>query len=123
MQTSIFATIATLAGLATVSQVSAPIDAAYFDGSSDLCAIYLDQSADGTYLAALAAEGTEGEYVFSLRQGGSGGSSQIVQSGEFFADAEGPILLSEMTLDLSGTYEASLQTYSWNGEFMCRAII
>jgi len=123
MQGPIYATMAIIAGLATGTQLSTPIDAEYIRDAPELCAIYLDESPDGTYLAAYAAEGIDGEYVFSLRESGPDGTSQITQSGEFIAGNEGPTLLSEMMLDLSGSYEASLQTYTWEGEFTCRAIV
>lgn len=124
MQGSITAAFALIAGLATANTGAFPINAdGYGYETSDLCGIYLDEGPDGTYLAAYAAEGTEGEYIFSLRQGGPDGTSQITQSGEFAAFDGEDALLSEMTLDLYGTYEASLQTYSWDGEFLCRVIV
>jgi len=123
MQGPIAATVALIAGLTAAGQSSTAFDVSYMDENSEPCGIYMDQSADGTYLAAYAAEGLEGEYVFSLRQAGPNGSSQITQSGEIDTYDEGPTLLSEMTLDLSGDFEASLQTYSWDGEFTCRVIV
>jgi len=124
MQGPIYATMAIIAGLATAGEFASPQEISYEDEyEPKLCTIYLDESADGLYLAAYAAEGLEGEYAFSLRQAGPSGTSQITQSGEFLADDEGPTLLSEMSLDLDGSFEASLQTYTWDGEIMCRAII
>lgn len=127
MQGSFAATFALIAGLATAGQPAPQesylYDAAYLDETSDLCGIYLEESVDGTYIAAYAAEGLEGEYVFTLRQEGPGGSSQISQSGEFESLTYGATLLSEMNLASDGTYEASLQTYGWDGTFTCRAIV
>jgi len=127
MQGSIAATFAVIAGLATAGhpapQDSYVYDAAYLDESSELCGIYLEESLEGTYLAAYAAEGLEGEYVLTLRQEGPGGSSQISQSGEFESLDYGATLLSEMNLSSDGYYEASLQTYAWDGTFTCRAIV
>jgi hypothetical protein len=123
MQGSFTAAMTVIAGLATAGQTTAPFEAAYADGASDLCGIYLEESPEGLYLAAYAAEGVAGEYVLSLRQEGPGGTSQVTQSGEIEPDVDGPTLLSEMTLTPGGHFEASLQTYGWDGSFLCRAIV
>jgi len=127
MQGSFAATFAVIAGLAGLGQAPEPTpisyDAAYFDETSELCGIYMERGSDGTYLAAYAAEGVEGEYVLNLRQTGPDGTSQISQSGAFESIDYGPTLLSEMTLASDDEFEASLQTYTWDGEFICRAII
>jgi hypothetical protein len=98
-----------------------------YDGSdfepAPLCSLYAEDGPQGTYIAAYASEGTAGEYVLSLRQSGSGGTSQITQSGEFESLPGEEVLLSEMTLSLDGSLEVSLQTYSWDGEFICRDIL
>ena len=83
----------------------------------------MEEGLDGTYLAAYAAEGLSGEYVLILRQSGPNGTSEISQSGEFESYDYGATLLSEMSLASDGHLEASLQTYSWDGAFTCRAIV
>lgn len=122
MQSPLFATIAAIAGLAAVSS---PDDAtyAYFEETNEQCAIVAEYEGDQMYLTAWAAEGNEGEYVLSLRQEGPNGTSQITQSGEFLAETDGPTLLSQMSLSADGHYTASLQTYTFAGQFTCRAFV
>lgn len=123
MQSTLFAAIATLTGLAAVGAAQDTTEYAYFEESNEQCAIVTEYEGDQMYLTAWAAEGTEGEYVLSLRQEGPGGSSSISQSGDFEPEFEGPTLLSEMSLPADGSYTASLQTYTFAGEFTCRAIV
>ena len=63
-----FAVIATLAGMTGEPVTPVSYDAAYFDETSQLCGIYMEETYDGTYLAAYAAEGVEGEYVQRRRR-------------------------------------------------------
>ncbi len=123
MYGSIYTALALIAALASADRAAFAADAEYAEEAPELCAIYFDESTEGTYLTAYAAEGIAGEYVFNLRQAGPGGTSQITQSGEFEPALEGPTLLSEVMLDLDGEFEASLQTYTGDGEFVCRAIV
>ncbi len=121
MQGTIYAALAALAALAATTQSDETVLLAHMDDTSELCAIHTEQSAGGLRLTALAAEGLEGEYVFSLRQEGPGGSANIMQSGEIEPSYEGPSILSEVAVDPGGSYSASLQTYTYDGVFTCRA--
>lgn len=123
MQSSLYLAIAAITGLATAGATYDTSDQGYFEEANEQCAIMTEYEGSQMYLSAWAAEGTEGEYVLSLRQEGPGGTSSITQSGEFLSEFEGPTLLSELSLPADGSYTASLQTYTFAGEFTCRAIV
>ncbi len=122
MQTTLYAAMATILGLAAAGQPSDNVDYAHYEENSELCAIHAEQAGGSTHLTAYAAEGIEGEYVFSLRQSGPNGSAQIMQSGEIENDQYGPTLLSEISINAGTDYSASLQIFSEDEEMTCRTI-
>jgi len=122
MQSSIYAAVMALAGMTAVSQYNDPIDASYFEETSELCVIQSSESDGMLHLVAYAAEGVEGEYVFSMRQSGPNGSGQTMQSGEIDGYGNGPTLLSEVSINSDTSFSASLQIYSYGDEMMCHKI-
>lgn len=122
MQSTLYAAMAAIMGLAAANQPSDYTEYARYEETSELCAIHAEEHGGSLHLVATAAQGLEGEYVFSLRQSGPNGSGQIMQSGEIESDGYGTTVLSEVSINSDTTYSASLQIYSFDEELTCRAL-
>lgn len=94
--------------------------AARFEPSPELaCGIVRTRTAHGVELRAIASSGASvaGEYEFVITKRDRAGSSDIVQSGEFFLDGEDASLGSaEVSVERGGGYEARLELTTADGE-------
>jgi hypothetical protein len=87
------------------------------------CEIEVEELGSGVQLQGMvfAKQGGHGSYQLQVRISSGGGSSNIIQSGEFSAQANAPTRLGVIQLGGDGgSYDAQLKVF-WDGEeIVCR---
>jgi hypothetical protein len=99
---------------------AAPDEEPAYATRADLdCDIVRTRTSHGVELRAVASSGASiaGEYEFVITKRDRGGSSDIMQSGEFALDGESTSLGSaEVSVERGGGYDARLELTSFDGE-------
>lgn len=94
-------------------------DDGYMDPYMQPCSLFVDYEQDQAILLAYAQEGAEGHWSMALSQAGPGGTTNVTQGGEIYADGPGPIVLSEMSIMADGDFTATLTTETQYGTNRC----
>ena len=81
------------------------------------CEIRASRKSGGVDLYAVVSSSApaSGTYRFTIRNGGSGGGSNVNQAGEFSVDAGGESVVGEVSLGSGASYAAELSVSSGKG--------
>lgn len=118
------AALGALAACSAAAQTSQNLPAISAQAPAVACEIRVTDTRHGVRFAALASAPTQagGEYEFTISKDGAGGSSDIVQGGEFEFAGGGRETLgaAELNLGRGDRYRARLALWDGDGE-VCRA--
>ena len=84
------------------------------------CGIDLTETADGLVITAWSGPEAGSTWDMVITQRTGGGSFDIRQAGDIEPFGERAIILSDVTLAMETDFNASLSTWSAQGELLCR---
>jgi len=83
------------------------------------CYITSSENEGAIYLTAWGSGEQSGSYRMVVTQRMGGGGFDIVQEGDFIANAGEPVILSDMELDVEASFSAQLSTWAPDGQAIC----